>query len=294
MDNNNRQNQANINWYPGHMAKAKKQIAQKINLIDIVFEVIDARMPYSSKIRDINKYIKNKPKILIITKIDLCDLNETKKWISYYKKEGYITLFLNLEKNVNITNKIINVVDEVMKDNFAKREKKGLIKRKTRVLVVGSPNVGKSTLINRLSHKKVAHTGNKPGITKSLDWIRVNQELELLDTPGILWPKIEEEKVALNLASFSAIKEEILPLETVCIYILNSLLKYYPSIAKSRYGIISMDMDIFPTLDIIGKKRGCLLRGGMTDYDKVYHLVLNDIKNGNIKGITLDRVGDYQ
>ncbi len=279
----------NINWYPGHMAKTKRLISENLNLIDIVYEVIDARMPYSSKIKDIDSILKDKKKILIMTKIDLCDMDETNKWIDYYKEKGYNVIGLNLEKNTSLNN-LINLTNKLMEDINEKRKNMGMNKKKTRALVVGIPNVGKSTLINRLVGKKVANIGNKPGVTKNLNWIRVNNDIELLDTPGILWPKLDNDIVAYNLASLTAIKEEILPIESVVIYILNTLDKYYNEIIRNRYGIEHVNNnDIEETLETIGRKRGCLVKGGIVDYDKVYSIVINDIKNGIIKGITFDR-----
>lgn len=292
MNNDNRQNRANINWYPGHMAKTKRLISEKIDQIDIVYEVIDARIPYSSKITDIDNYIKNKPRILIFSKMDLCDPKETKKWMKYYEEQGYIVIGVDLTKP-NSVKQIIDKTMELLEQDKKKREQKGMKERKARVLVVGIPNAGKSTLINRLVGKKAAVVGNKPGVTKNLDWIRINDSLELLDSPGILWPKFESSTVAFNLASLTAIKEEVLPLDEVVIYILETLEKYYPEILNGRYGIDHLNEDIVETLEYIGKKRGCLIRGGEIDYEKVYTVILNDIKDGSIKGITFDRIDDY-
>ena len=285
----NSENKTNINWYPGHMAKTKRQISKMLDLIDVIYEVVDARMPYSSKIKDIDSFTKNKPRILIMTKSDLCDLNETNKWKKYYEDNGYKVILLNLEGNANLK-PLFSLTDEVMKDINEKRLAKGQKIRKCRVLIVGIPNVGKSTLINRLVNKKVVVTGNKPGVTKTLSWIRINDKIELLDSPGILWPKLDDYDTSYNLASLTAIKEEILPIDKVVIHILKKLNDYYPNILKERYKIDKVDFDeITNSLDEIGKKRGCLIKGGEIDYDKVYSIILNDIKNGVIKGITFDR-----
>ncbi len=277
-----------INWYPGHMAKTKRLIKEHLNLIDVVYEVIDARIPYSSKIVDIDDYIGNKPKILIMTKYDLCDVTETNKWVNYYENLGYKVIKADLINNFN-KQQIIDITNELMSNINNNRLEKGMNKRKTRVLVVGIPNAGKSTLINRLVGKKATSVGNKPGVTKNLNWIRINDELELLDSPGILWPKFEDQKVAYNLASLTAIKEEILPVSEVVCYILKTLHTYYPNLLKDRYGLTEIDEDFIEAFDTIGRARGCLGKGGIVDDDKVCDIVLSDIKNGLLKGITFDR-----
>ena len=282
----NRQNSTNINWYPGHMAKTKREVVEKLDLIDIVFEVIDARIPYSSKNKDIDSMIKHKKRILIMTKIDLCDIDITNKWIKYYEELGYKVIPVDLINNKNIKN-IMDVTNDISNELNEKRKQKGLKPRKTRILILGIPNVGKSTLINTLVGKRATNVGNKPGITKHLEWIRINDKIELLDTPGILWPKIDNEIVALNLASMTAIKEEILPIDDVAIYVINTMLRLYPDNIINRYNIININDDIINILDQIGKKIGAI-RNNETDYDRVYNTVLRDLKEGYLGKITFD------
>jgi ribosome biogenesis GTPase A len=277
-----------INWYPGHMAKTKRQIKEKIDLIDIVYEVIDSRIPISSKIKDIDDIVKNKPRILIMTKIDLCDMEKTKKHVKYYEQLGYKVVLVDLINNKNI-DKIKETTDIVLKDINEKRKAKGLKVRTARALIIGIPNVGKSTLINRLAGKKVVGVGNRPGVTKQLSWIRISKDVDLMDSPGILWPKIDNEIQGLNLACFSAIKEEILPIDEVACYILKYMFKNYKENLKERYGIIDLDEDDYTlAYELIGRKRGCLLRGNEVDYDKVSSLIVKDLMEGYLGKVTFD------
>ena len=286
---NNRQN-TTINWYPGHMAKTRREITEKMSLIDIVYEVIDARMPLSSKIVDIDSFIKEKPRLLIVTKYDLCDKKETDIILDFYRQEGYQVIPVDLLTGKNVP-MIISLTKECMMDMNAKRKEKGMKPRPIRALIVGSPNVGKSTLINRLVGKKATAIGNRPGVTKNLGWIRIHKDIELLDSPGILWPKLENQKQATILACFSAIREEILDVSVLAVFILKILMEYYPDRIFRRYGLDSIDFsDLEPVLTMIAQKRGALTKGGEFDYDKVYHLIVRDFKEAMFGSITLDRL----
>ncbi len=293
MDKNNNQevfHKTNINWYPGHMAKTKREIKEKLPLIDVVYEVVDARMPISSKVIDIDDIIKNKPRILIMTKYDMCDKSQTDKIIKYYKEKGYSVVPVDLIKNTNV-NLIIKETSKVSDIINVERKKKGLKpKQSVRALVIGAPNVGKSTLINRLVGKKKTVTGNKPGVTKQLSWIRVGSNIELLDTPGILWPKLENQEHAYNLAALSSVKEEVVDLQDLSIYILHKLNELYPNYLEKRYGITTVSDDIIATLEEIGNRRGAKISGGEIDYDKVYSIIIRDLKEGLIGPVTLDRL----
>ena len=277
------ENKTNINWYPGHMAKARRELKETMPLIDIVYEVIDSRMPRSSRIADLDDIIGNKPRIIISTKYDLCDKNVTDKILNGF--DGTI-IKCNLKENSNINKEIINKTEELVKSINDKRIEKGLTKRNYRALVIGVPNAGKSTLINRLAGRNITKTGNMAGVTKNLSWIKLNQDLELLDTPGILWPKIESREQALNLASLTSIKEEILDKEEIARYILEFLSNNYPNILLNKYKIEKYDDN---SIELIGRKRGCLMKGNVVDYEKVYTLIINDIKEGRIGKITFDK-----
>ena len=284
-------NKTNINWYPGHMAKTKREIQEKIELIDVVFEIIDARIPYSSKNKDIDRLIGNKPRILIMTKYDLCDDVMTNKWKVYYEEKGYKVVLLDLIHQNNL-NSLYNMIQEDVKVLNEKRASKGLKPRKTRVLILGIPNVGKSTLINRLVKKKATNVGNKPGVTKNLEWIRINDSLELLDTPGILWPKLDDKEVAFNLASMTAIREDILNKEEVAIYIIQKMLCYYKESIVNRYHLTHVN-DVVEVLEDIGKSIGAR-RGEEIDYDRVYDVVLKDLRDGLLGKVTFDIYEDRE
>ena len=277
------ENKTNINWYPGHMAKAKRELKENMPLIDIVYEVIDARMPISSKVVDIDDIINSKPRILVVSKYDLCDKNETDKILEKYNNYTIVKCDL-LNGNIK---ELLSKTKELSKPLNDERIKKGLKPRKTRVVVIGAPNVGKRTLINKLVGKKATQTGNTPGVTKSLGWIRINNDIELLDSPGILWPKIENQENAFILASLSSIKEEILNIEDLAKFIITKLIELYPNKLMERYNLDKIEVDSI--FDDIAKKRGILAKGGVVDYQKVYLTIVKDLKDGKFGNVTLDR-----
>ncbi len=276
----------NINWYPGHINKTRKEIVNNLNLVDIIYEVIDARMPISSRIVDLDNLVKDKPRIIIVTKYDLCDQKITDQLLDSLKYP-YLTVNLKDNKN-NITKELVNKTYELLKHVNEKRNDKGLKSRALRAMVIGIPNSGKSTLINKLVNRNATNTGNKPGVTKNISWIRINKDLELMDTPGILWPRIDNQVIGYNLASLSSIPLDILNKEDICAYIISFLKDNYSQLLLDKYGISDIS-DIISVYDTIGRKRGCLVKGGLIDYDKVYNLVINDFNEGRIGKITIDR-----
>ncbi|MDR1782374.1 MAG: ribosome biogenesis GTPase YlqF [Bacilli bacterium] len=281
----------NINWFPGHMAKGRRLIEDKLKVCDLVIELVDARIPYSSKNPMISKLTKNKQRILIMTKIDLADSLITKQWQAYYESKGYIVIESNLN-DFKQMNEIISKAKLSLKDKIEKERAKGKKERAIRALVIGIPNVGKSTFINKMAKRKATKVANKAGVTKALQWIKIGNDFELLDSPGLLWPKLDDKEVAINLALTGAIKSEILHKEDLAFYALRFLNSNYKQEFYKRYDIDNMDNgdvnSIVRVLDKIGLSRGCLLRNKEIDYDKVYDIILKEIKNNSITRISFD------
>lgn len=276
-----------IQWFPGHMAKARRQVTEKLKLVDIVYELVDARIPFSSRNPMIDEIIQHKPRLLLLNKADMADREMTKQWISYFQDQGIRAISINSQAGEGMKN-IVSASQDVLREKFDRMRAKGVKPRAIRAMIVGIPNAGKSTLINRLAKKNIAKTGNTPGVTKAQQWIKVGKELELLDTPGILWPKFEDQEVGLKLALTGAIKDTILNLQDVAVYALKFLEKEYPGRLKERYNLEEIPEDIVDLFDAIGKLRGCLMGGGEIDYDKVTDLVIRDLRSEKFGPITLD------
>jgi ribosome biogenesis GTPase A len=277
-----------IQWFPGHMAKAKREVQEKLKLIDIVFELLDARIPMSSRNPMINEILGNKPRIVLLNKADMADETITQQWIAYFQQQQLRALAIDAQTGTGIK-QIVAASKEMLKDKFAKMAAKGIKNpRPMRALIVGIPNVGKSTLINRLAGRNIAKTGDKPGVTKAQQWIKVGKEMELLDTPGILWPKFEDEEVGLKLATTGAIKDTILNLQDVAVYALDFLKQHYPERLKERYSLDDIPEEIVALFDAIGKRRGCLVSGGAVDYDKVSEIVLHDIRTEKLGRLSFE------
>ena len=274
-----------IQWYPGHMAKAKKEIEEKLKLVDIVFELLDARIPISSQNPEFQKIFANSKRLIIITKSEMADKSETIKWQQFFKKQGIESVTIDSISGANIKG-IVSTTKVVLDEKIKKDLAKGLKPRAIRAMVVGIPNVGKSTLINKLTGKHSTATGDKPGVTKAQQWIRINKDLDLLDTPGVLWPKFESLTQSYHLALTGAIKDEVVRKEDMIFYFLDFLKKYYPTNLVNRYNV-SADEDNLNILDAIGKNRG-YIKNNVVDYEKVYEAILGDFRSLRLGRITLD------
>ncbi|MDF9762422.1 ribosome biogenesis GTPase A [Peribacillus simplex] len=282
-----------IQWFPGHMAKARREVTEKLKLIDIIFELVDARIPASSRNPMIDEIIQHKPRVILLNKADMADPVKTNMWLEYYKSQGKTAIAINSQAGSGL-NQITAASKKLLKDKYDRMESRGIKPRAIRAMIVGIPNVGKSTLINRLAKKNIAKTGNTPGVTKAQQWIKVGKELELLDTPGILWPKFEDQEVGLKLALTGAIKDTILNLHEVSLYGLRFLEKEYPDRLKSRYNLDAIPQETLELFDAVGKFRGCLASGGFIDYDKTAELVVREIRSEKMGPLTFEVPKDYE
>lgn len=275
-----------IQWFPGHMAKARREMEEKRKLVDVVIELVDARAPEASSNPMLHEVIAQKTKIIVLMKQDLADPVETERWLHYFKEMGQIALAMN----VNDKRDVSNLIQTVTKTGLMEQQKmmdKGVQKRAVRALIAGVPNVGKSTLINRLAHKKIAKTGDRPGVTKQQQWIKVKNQFDLLDTPGILWPKFEDQLIGVKLAVIGTIKYELVPEQDVAAYLIEYIHSNYVHALPKRYGIIYGD-DMWENFEQIGKKRGALEGGGHVNMDKVAEIVLQDFRLGKLGTISLE------
>ena len=295
------ENKININWYPGHMAKTKRQIIEDLKLIDIVVEIIDARIPISSRNPEIEQYIKNKDKLVILNKYDLADEKQNKLWINYFKNMNIEAVLVNSNTGEGINN-AIKKIEEIYEVNAHKYNNKGRIGKSIRVMIIGIPNVGKSSFINRITKRNSAQVGNRPGVTRQKQWVRINKNIELLDTPGVLWPKFENEEVALNLAFTGTIKDDVLETIEIGFNLLKVLVNKYRDMLVARYKIDEQEIQsilksaieenekILEVMNLVGKKRGVLKSGGEIDLEKTAKIILDDYRSGKIGKITLEEI----
>ena len=289
----------NINWYPGHMAKTRREIIEDLKIIDVVIELLDARIPISSQNPDIAEIIKDKKKIVVLNKCDLADEKENQKWLSYFESKNIPVVLVDSNSGKGIEN-VIKKIERIMDEEKERQAKKGRIGRKIRAMILGIPNVGKSSFINRISKRTTAEVGNKPGVTKKKQWIRINEKVELLDTPGVLWPKFESEEVALNLAFTGTIKEDVLERTEVAYQLVKFLLENERENLCNRYGLTNEyieevlnkdnpeNFNIYEIMLEIGKKRGCIISGGNIDEEKTAKIILDEFKNGKLGRVTLE------
>ncbi len=288
--NQDSSNKTVINWYPGHMAKAKREIQEKIKYVDMIIEIRDARIPLSSENPLLKQIINNKPTLIVLSKADKAEKQETEKWKSFFKSQGKEVLALNL-LNDNVSAIISNACQDIMKEKIAKLKAKGLLNVEIKAMVLGIPNVGKSTLINSVSKRKIAKIADKPGVTRNLQWIKISKQVSLLDTPGVLWPKLEDQNSAYLLAVTGAINDEILPIDSVVRFALEFLIKEHPEKLEKRYDI-KVEEDVNKTLEAIATSRKCFLKDNEIDEKRLYALILKDIRDNQLGTISWERYED--
>lgn len=282
----------NINWYPGHMKKTMDNIKSSLKLVDVVLEIVDARIPIASRNPLLDEVVGDKPRVVLLNKMDLGDENKNKEWLYYFKNKGYEALLIDSVKGTNL-NKIENISRQLLTEKFKKLEEKNLDLKRVRAMIVGIPNVGKSTLINRIAKRKSAKVGNRPGVTRQNQWIKTGKDFELLDTPGVLWPKFESEEIGLDLAFTGAIKDEIMDVETLAFKLIEKLNHIDKDIIENRYKIETTGLSTLEIMELMGKKRGCLIKGGDFDYEKISNIVLDEFRKGVLGRITLEGPDDY-
>lgn len=273
-------------WYPGHMTKAKRQMQEDIKLIDLVIELVDSRIPLSSRNPDIDELGKNKARLILLNKADLADAKQNEAWAEYFKAKGFYVVQIDARRN-NGMKTIQNVILEACKEKIERDRKRGIKNRPVRAMVVGIPNVGKSTFINTFAGKACTKTGNKPGVTKGKQWIRLNKNVELLDTPGILWPKFEDQMVGLRLALIGSIKDEILNIDELSLELIKYLQAHYAGLLNGRYDV-DESQDAVKVLEEVAKNRNCVQKGGEPDYSKAATLIIDEFRSGRIGKITLE------
>ncbi|MDL4840044.1 ribosome biogenesis GTPase YlqF [Aquibacillus rhizosphaerae] len=276
-----------IQWFPGHMAKAKREVQEKLKLVDFVIELVDARAPESSQNPMLQQVLQDKPKMIVLMKRDLADPNQTDAWIDAYKKRDIPALAVDVQQKQDIQ-RVISLAKDLGKAKLEKLRKKGIRPRPARAMIIGIPNVGKSTLINRLAGKKIAKTGDRPGVTTSQQWIKVKKDFELLDTPGILWPKFEDQVVGYRLAAIGTIKDQLLPLEDIAAFTITYLQNHYPKVLESRFKITKNQDDMAEIFEEIGVLRGCLESGGKVNYEKTADVIIRDLRSGRLGQLTLE------
>ncbi len=281
-------NMAQLQWYPGHMAKTKRQVIEKLKLVDCVIELLDARAPMSSRNPMIDEIVRHKPRVVVMMKKDLADIEGLRKWLSYFEEKGAIALAINAFDRKDLP-KVVKAAELSAAGVLAKEASKGRQKRAVRAMILGIPNVGKSTLINQLIQKRVLTVGDRPGVTKNIQMIRIHEDIELMDTPGILWPKFEDPEVAKRLALLGTLKDHLIPLDEIVIYGFNYLEKYHPQHFEERYQFTLDTNNIVAIFDGIGERMGCFTKGREIDYDRVIDIFLNDFREGRLGKVMLDR-----